>query len=233
MGGGVMQRNDANAEENSANVTSGANRSSQDGTAAFDPMQITRPERALLKYYMVTALLTGPGFPLVFLPLFFKYETLRYKFDSEGVSMSWGILFRREVYLTYRRIQDIHLTGNLIQRWLGLANVSVQTASGSAMPEMVIEGVSQANELRDFLYSRMRGAEESGGGSHAKAQRPTDGGAFPALARTTVSDATAGDPTADDPRDADVTALLTDIRDCLRALADRSAAGQQLRREGE
>jgi putative membrane protein len=126
----------------------------------FDPARIDRPDRALLKYYIITALLTGPLSIVVILPLFFKYETLRYRFDSEGMSMSWGILMRREIYLTYRRIQDIHLTRNIIQRWLGLATISVQTASGSSAPEVNIEGILEADALRDFLYTKMRGARE-------------------------------------------------------------------------
>lgn len=125
---------------------------------AFDPRQVTRPHRSLLPYYFFVSLLTAFGFPFVFIPLFFRYETLRYRFDDEGVAMSWGILFRREVYLTYRRIQDIHLTRNLLQRWMGLATVSVQTASGSATPEMSIEGILEAEALRDYLYAQMRGA---------------------------------------------------------------------------
>lgn len=124
----------------------------------FDPRQVSRPNKSLLTYYFFVSLLTGPGFPLAFIPLFFRYETLHYRFDDEGVSMSWGILFRREVYLTYRRIQDIHLTRNILQRWMGLATVSVQTASGSATPEMSIEGIPEAEALRDFLYAQMRGA---------------------------------------------------------------------------
>ena len=79
--------------------------------------------------------------------------------------MSWGVLFKQEVYLTYRRIQDIHLTRNLLQRWMGLAKISLQTASGSSKAEMSIEGVLQAEELRDFLYSRMRGAKNESSNS--------------------------------------------------------------------
>jgi uncharacterized protein len=127
---------------------------------AFSPHHITRPHPSLLKYYVILSLLTGPGVVVLLVPLFFKYETLRYQFDGEGMSMKWGILFRREVYLTYRRIQDIHLTRNIIQRWLGLATVSVQTASGSATPGMSIEGILEADALRDYLYTRMRGARE-------------------------------------------------------------------------
>ena len=71
--------------------------------------------------------------------------------------MKVGLLFRREVNLTYARIQDIHLKSGLLQRWLGLANVEVQTASGSATAEVVIEGFKEFEAIRDFLYTRMRG----------------------------------------------------------------------------
>ena len=124
----------------------------------FDPRSITRPEPVLLKYYTICALLSGPFFPLAFLPLYFKYKTIEYRFDDAGVSMKWGILFRKEINLTYRRIQDIHLTSNLFQRWLGLATVAIQTASGNSGPEMSIEGILESEPLRNYLYEKMRGA---------------------------------------------------------------------------
>jgi putative membrane protein len=85
----------------------------------FNPSAIERPDKSLLKYYVLMSLLTGPGIVVMFLPLFFKYETLRYKFEDDAMSMSWGILFRHEIHLTYRRIQDIHLTA--ISSNVGLA----------------------------------------------------------------------------------------------------------------
>ncbi len=124
----------------------------------FDPAQISRPDPALMKYYFLVAACTLVAFPFVILPLYFRYHTLRYKFDDEGVSASWGIVWRREVYLTYRRIQDIHVTRNIFHRWLGLAKVMVQTASGSAGAEMTVEGIREPEKIRDFLYAQMRGA---------------------------------------------------------------------------
>ena len=128
--------------------------------STFDPASTTRPDGALLKYYVLMALMTLVAFPAVFIPLYFKYHTLRYRFDRDGVAMSWGILLRREIYLTYRRIQDIHVTRNLFHRWLGLAEVGIQTASGSASAEMTIEGIRNPEALRDYLYERMRGARD-------------------------------------------------------------------------
>ena len=162
----------------------------------FDARAITRPDRSLLRYYILCALLTGPLFPITILPMFFKYETLKYRFDDDGVSMSWGILFRKETYLTYRRIQDIHVTRNLIQRWMGLATVAVQTASGTSGAEMSIEGVLAFDALRDFLYQKMRGAK--GIADHAA----------PGAAQ--ASGTAAGD---------EALVLLHEIRDALAALA--------------
>src|SRR5919108_1446427 len=90
-------------------------------------MALERPHPSLWTYYWIRALLTGPAIIGALPYLFFRYHTLRYRFDDEGIHMRYGLLFRREVNLTYTRIQDIHLKSGFIQRWLGLANVEVQT----------------------------------------------------------------------------------------------------------
>jgi putative membrane protein len=121
-------------------------------------LAIERPEPSLFAYYVISSLLAGPVFFIPLLVKYFRYRSLRYRIDSQGLSMSWGVLFRREIHLTYTRIQDIHLTSNLVERWLGLARIEIQTASGSSKAEMTIEGVGAYEALRDFLYSKMRGA---------------------------------------------------------------------------
>jgi membrane protein YdbS with pleckstrin-like domain len=120
-------------------------------------LAIERPHPRLLWLYMIRAALTGPGLIVLMPLLFFRYETMRFEFDAEGIHMRWGILFRRQINLTYARIQDIHLTSGLIQRWLGLADVKIQTASGSSDAEMTLEGLLEYEAVRDFLYARMRG----------------------------------------------------------------------------
>jgi uncharacterized protein len=124
--------------------------------------EITRADPQLLWLYAVRSLLLcllGPWFIITLVPWYFKYHTLRYRFDDEGVGMSWGMLWRREVYLTYARIQDIHLSRGLFERWLGLATIQVQTASSGSGAEMQIVGLTDFDLIRDFLYSRMRGVE--------------------------------------------------------------------------
>ncbi|HSN67796.1 MAG TPA: PH domain-containing protein [Thermoanaerobaculia bacterium] len=148
-----------------------------------------RPDQKLLVYYVLGSLLAGPLFFIPLVPLFFRYETLRYRFDAEGVSMRWGILFRREISLTYARIQDIHLSSNIIERWLGLGKVQIQTASGSASAEMAIEGLRNFEEIRDFLYSKMRGAHEGERPVHAAVPgAPESGADLAALLRETAAE---------------------------------------------
>jgi putative membrane protein len=173
-----------------------------DAAHGFDPSAITRPHERLMTYYLVVALLTFVAFPVTFVALYIKFRTLRYRFDDEGVWRRQGLLWRREVNVAYRRIQDIHLTNGIIQRWLGLATVSIQTAAGAATPVITIEGVLEAEALRDFLYTKMRGVRD---GTHGAL--PTAHGHDGAA----VSDATADEALT----------LLAEVRDSLRRLEER------------
>lgn len=132
---------------------------------------IDRPHPALWTYYRLASLVTGPLFPIFMILGWIRYSTLRYTFTDEGISMRWGRLFRREVILNYARIQDIHLRSNVVERWLGLSRILVQTASGGSGAEMTIEGLKEYEAIRDFLYSRMRGVSDDGA-----ARQAADGG---------------------------------------------------------
>lgn len=122
--------------------------------------RIVRPEPALLLYYVFTSLVATFLFPIVIVPLLFRYRTLKYRFDDQGVFMSSGILFRREMQLTYARMQDIHLSQNLLERWLGIGTVTVQTAGSGEGGNLSIVGVKDFEPIRDYLYARMRGVRD-------------------------------------------------------------------------
>ena len=173
------------------------NASEPKSAESFRADTITRPAPGLLRYYILCSFLAGPFFPFALIPLVCKYVTLTYRFDDTGIAMRWGVLFRKEIYLTHRRIQDIHLTRNIVQRWFGLATVAVQTASGSATPEMSIEGILEANLLRDYLYGKMRGAR----GENTSEE---------------IDDVTNDDDKA--------LTLLTEIRDAMQKIADSGRA---------
>lgn len=120
--------------------------------------RIERPVPRLFTYYLLTALAAFPALPVLLPYLYFRYHTLTYRLDAEGISMSYGILFRREIHLTYARIQDIHLVSNVVERWLGLAKIRIQTASGASGAQMTLEGIADHGAMRDFLYAKLRAA---------------------------------------------------------------------------
>ena len=119
--------------------------------------RIERPCEALLKYYTLRAIATTIAFPVTMTLLYFRYHTMRFRFDDQGIHLRWGILLRHEIMLNYSRIQDIHLNSNVLERWMGLARIEIQTASGGGS-DMTLEGIRDYEAMRDFLYSRMRGA---------------------------------------------------------------------------
>lgn len=155
-----------------------------------NPVIAERPEPVLLTYYILGSLLLGPFFPVAAVVMYFRYHTMRYRVTPEGISMSWGILFRREIIIQFARIQDIHLRSNIVERWLGLGRILVQTASGSAGAEMTLEGFTNFEAVRDFLYERMRGVGDEPGASVAPVAAPegADGGELAAALRETAAE---------------------------------------------
>ena len=137
-------------------------------------LSITRPRADLMKYYLIASFVIPPLFPLLMIVGAIRYRTMRYKFTPEGISMSWGLLFRKEIIIQYSRIQDIHLRSNMIERWLGLSKVLVQTASGSSSAEMTLEGLKEFEAVRDFLYHRMRGVKDNAPAIESGSNRPND-----------------------------------------------------------
>jgi membrane protein YdbS with pleckstrin-like domain len=173
---------------------------------------IERPDSALWTYYLLRCLVFPPIFPIIVLPMYFRYHTMRYHFSDDGISMSWGILFRRQSIVNYARIQDIHLKSNIVERWLGLARILVQTASGAQSAELTIEGIKDFELLRDFLYARMRGVKDG----HANA---------PATAHV------AGDAANVQPERDELTLALREVTRELRAVRELLGARQGVRSE--
>jgi uncharacterized protein len=175
----------------------------------FDTNPLQRPAPGLLTYYILGGLLTGPACIFVIPALFIRYNTLRYRFEETGVRMQVGWFFRKEVVVAFRRIQDIHVSRNIVQRWLGISTVSVQTASGNATPEIIFEGVTDPDGVRDWLYSRMRGAK----GQTPNQKKPSDCDALDA------QNELHGQSTEDAKN---VTRLLEGIRDNLAVLVEKN-----------
>ena len=91
----------------------------------------------------------------------FKYFTLRYRFARDELVVKQGLIFRNERHIPFGRIQNVDLVQNPLHRMLGVAQVRLETASGTR-PEAVLTVLSMeaVQEMRRRIFEESPGVEE-------------------------------------------------------------------------
>lgn len=86
-----------------------------------------------------------------------RYFTLRYRVHAGDFIVTEGLLFRRVRSVPIRRIQNMDLTQNVLHRIFGVAEVRIETASGSK-PEATLRVLTrpQIEELREAILGSSR-----------------------------------------------------------------------------
>lgn len=127
------------------------------------------------------AILALPALALAVLPdivayiaIHLRYDTTWYLVSNRSLRIRRGIWFLHETTITYENIQNIRLTQGPLERYFGIANVVVDTAGGGAggaqaqgaaaggMHRGMIEGVDNAQEIRDLILSHLRQTRTAG-----------------------------------------------------------------------
>lgn len=124
---------------------------------------------------------------IAYVMLHLRYDTTWYVLSDRSVRIRRGVLVIQEKTLTFDNVQNVEVRQGPLQRCFGVANVSVQTAGGgggaSAHPGLagagshhgMIEGVDNAQEIRELIISRVRARQGAGLGDEAPAPRDTGG----------------------------------------------------------
>jgi putative membrane protein len=88
-----------------------------------------------------------------------KQAIFRYGFGPEELVVRDGLLTRNERNIPYGRIQNVDLVRNPFHRWLGVAQVRIETASGTK-PEAVMRVLSMdaVETLRSHVFAERREA---------------------------------------------------------------------------
>lgn len=118
------------------------------------------------------------GIPLIFFYIWARltYHFYRYELAPEGFKRESGVVFKRYVTISYDRIQNIDIHRGLFDRFLGLSNLSIQTAGASVVvkrgnivsavggAEGFLPGLSYevAEQLRGELIARARQTKSQG-----------------------------------------------------------------------
>ena len=86
-----------------------------------------------------------------------RYFSLRYRIAKEELVVTEGIFFRRNRTVPIKRIQNIDLMQNVMHRLFNVAEVRIETASGTE-PEATLRVLSmdQVEELRSAIFSSRR-----------------------------------------------------------------------------
>jgi membrane protein YdbS with pleckstrin-like domain len=86
------------------------------------------------------------------------YESMWYELREDEISWKRGVWFRTTGIVPYNRITNLDVRQGPFMRYLGISTLAIQTAgySGQAVPEIRIEAIEHAEELRELLRSMIR-----------------------------------------------------------------------------
>jgi membrane protein YdbS with pleckstrin-like domain len=108
-----------------------------------------------------------------------RYDTTWYVMTDRSLRIRRGIMTIHEVTITFENVQNVSLRQGPLQRHYGIADLIVQTAGGgggegghggasSAGGHVgIIEGITNAEELRDRILARLRDSRSAGLGDES------------------------------------------------------------------
>ncbi len=125
--------------------------------------------------WLTAAVLAAAAFlaslPFTYLVQRLNFEMRWYIVTDRSLRIRAGIVNVQELTMTFANIQEIRVSSGPLQKVLGLADVEVHSAGGSAESAAghvgKFEGLDQANAIRDLLVERLRIYKDSGLGDHA------------------------------------------------------------------
>jgi membrane protein YdbS with pleckstrin-like domain len=106
------------------------------------------------------------------------FEKRWYLVTDRSLRLREGILHVREMTVTFANIQNISISQGPLQRFLGIADLRVDTAGGSSpshrehkgkahsLHTAFFRGVDNANAIRELIQKRLRELKDSGLGNH-------------------------------------------------------------------
>ena len=115
---------------------------------------------------------------IAYVAIHLRYDTMWYALSERSMRIRHGIWMIQETTITFENVQNLSLQQGPLERHFGIARVAVQTAGGGAGGAGgagggsggsgghtgMIEGVSNAPEIRDLIMERVRHSQTAGMG---------------------------------------------------------------------
>lgn len=138
---------------------------------------------------------------IVVLAVHLRFDTTWYVLSDRSLRIRRGIWIIRETTITFENVQNVTVRQGPLQRFFGIADVLVETAGGGGAGQHqggtapdhqgLVEGIDNAQAVRDLLTAKMRASKSAGLGDDAAAssQRSTAWSAAHLAALREVRDA--------------------------------------------
>ena len=126
------------------------------------PVLLSMPD-ALIAIALLVCIVVVFGFFTYWVKLY--YQSMWYELHEDEMRWKRGVWFRTTGIVPYNRITNLDLKQGPVMRWLKISTLSIQPAgySGQAVPEIRIEAIEHAEELRELVRTLVR---QSSSGSH-------------------------------------------------------------------
>lgn len=123
----------------------------------------------------------------------FHYVTYRYRFAGDELVVRGGVLFRFERHIPYARIQNIDLRQNPLHRIFRVADVHIETGSGSgAEARLQVLALDAVEQMRARVFGEARDAEPDADASDVPGAAADTAGADHAARRPSAAPSTPG-----------------------------------------
>jgi membrane protein YdbS with pleckstrin-like domain len=183
------------------------------------------PEAGVLVAIPIMALvgiLTFLSAAISFVLLHLRYDTTWYVMTGRSLRIRRGVWTLHETTITFENVQNIRIDQGPLERYCGVANLLVETAGGGGgmvtlenahaaqnlqFHRGLIEGVANAEELRELILSRLKHSQSGGLGDEG--DEPEEHRAPPSAIPPAA---------APSPFRREHMALLVEIRDLARKL---------------
>ncbi len=100
--------------------------------------------------------------------IFFAYFRLyikRYYYDCDAdfITIKKGVFTPREIHVQYRKIQDVYVDQDLLDRLFGIYDVHIASATSLSGASAHIDGVDKnvAEDIKNFLLQKIKGGDRT------------------------------------------------------------------------
>ena len=127
---------------------------------------------------------------IAYVAIHLRYDTTWYVLSDRSVRIRRGIWVITETTITFENVQDVKMDQGPVQRYFGISDIIIQTAGGGSVQQSShgnttttthvghIEGIADAQRIRDLIMNRVRRSRSAGlgdehpGASHHLPQAP-------------------------------------------------------------